>query len=85
VAREILGYLRSLAKRLPDEETDEWFRIIAAVYPDKAALKRACDNLLSHSSPIQRLLHKLAMRLPSAKSRNNKYEIARRLASAIPS
>ena len=83
VGREIRAYLRSLAKRLPAEDVDDWFRVIATVYPEKALLKRACDDLLRNRSPFRRFFHKLARLLPAAKRMHSKYEIAQRLEAAM--
>ncbi|MBM4148767.1 MAG: hypothetical protein FJ224_06960 [Lentisphaerae bacterium] len=83
VAREVIGYLRSLVKRVPYEESDSWLELLVREYPKRELLERGVRDLLAHPLALRRRINEIDRKFLKRGSSFTKYSAASRLAKAL--
>jgi hypothetical protein len=83
LGHEIIQYLWYLLRKSPPEVRDRLLEETVAHYPDPGRLAQASDVFLDHPRLWMRIGRKLDSRRAKAKKPTSKYNVARRLRSAL--
>ena len=83
IARELIGFLRSLYKLSSQEEFDRYLAAFLSVYPCRRRIERAYTLFFRSPNPVVRAFRFFERLIPRSRRPHSKFRVARMLAARI--